>query len=181
MSPKAAQAKPKPNSNKKLVAIPAHEFSKALKGIKLTPKMRKWLRVYLETGNYTEAARQAYNCKNNDSAWSMGYHNLKLLAVPIESLMDMAGISDGAIIKGVGEGIQATKVVVATHQGVIGEEKTYIDYPTRKTYLELASKIKGHLKERIELEAIIHDPGDYDGKDPLSYIEACLNGAPKKG
>ena len=169
----------KSNDDKKLALISASAFSKALQGIKLTPKQRKWLRVYLETGNYTEAARQAYNCKTNDSAWSMGYYNLRRLEIPIKNLMDLAGLSDAAIMRTVQDGLKATKVVVATHEGNITDEKTYVDYPTRKQYAELALKTKGHLKEQIQLEAVIHDPGDYDGTDPLSYIEACLSGREK--
>jgi len=183
MSPPTATAKAKSTNDKKLALIPADVFSVALKGIKLTPKQRKWLRVYMETLNAAEATRQSYNCKP-ESAWSMGCENIIKLKLPIALLMDVAGIDDGAILQVVRDGLGAEKAIVASRRENgewIHEVEQHTDHPTRHRFAELALKVKGHLKERVELEAVIHDPGDYDGKDPLAYIETCLNGKQKGG
>ena len=47
------------------------------KGDKLTPKQKKFIKEYLETGNATEAAEKAYNTNNKVTAWAIGYENLK--------------------------------------------------------------------------------------------------------
>ena len=43
---------------------------------KLTPKQEKFVEVYLETGNASESARQAYNCETDGSARAVGCENL---------------------------------------------------------------------------------------------------------
>ncbi len=123
----------------------------------LTLKQRKWLEVYIETGNATEAARQAYNCKDDNSAGVMGYETLRKLNIPISDLMDRMGLSEGRLMKTLDDGINAMKTEVAKYQGGIEDEKDYIDLPTRKTYLELALKIRGLLLDKLHLSGQVSD------------------------
>lgn len=183
-----AKAKPAPSppkkgnskNNKDLALISENALSIALKDVKLTLKQRVWFREYIKTGNATEAARRAYNCTDG-SAEVIGCENLLKLKAPITLIMDIVGLTDAKLAKVMNEGLDAEKIVVAIHKGEICDEKSYIDHPTRKQFAELAAKVKGHLKERIKLEPMIHDPGDYNkGDDPMAYIEACLNGREKK-
>lgn len=45
--------------------------------LSMTIKQRKWLKVYLETGNATKAALYAYQCKNRRVAAQIGYENMR--------------------------------------------------------------------------------------------------------
>ncbi len=129
---------------------------------KLTLKQRKWLEVYLETGNATEAARRVYKCKDDNAAGTIGFENLQKLAVPIGEMMDKMGISTARLMKVLDEGLEANKVELAKYQGEIMDEKAFPDHPTRKTYLEMALKLRGLLRDRLSLE-------DPDGK-PLGPV-----------
>lgn len=115
---------------------------------KLTLKQRKWLAIYLETGNATEAARQAYACRTDASAAVIGYENLRKLKIPIGEMMDKMGLSTARLMKVLDEGLTANKVELAKFQGGICDEKTYADLPTRRTYLEMALKLRGLLRDR---------------------------------
>lgn len=121
----------------------------------LTLKQRKWLQVYLETGNATEAARQVYDCKDDNAAGTVGFENLRKLAIPITEILDKMGLSDGRLVKVLDDGLKANKVELAKFQGKIGEEREYPDFATRRAYLEIALRLKGYLRDRISLE----DPG----------------------
>ncbi len=112
---------------------------------KLTLKQRKWLEVYLETGNATEAARQAYNCKSDGAAGVIGYENLRKLKISISEMMDRMGLSDARLMKILEDGLTACKVELAKFEGNITDEKSFPDFPTRGAYLEKALKLKGHL------------------------------------
>lgn len=46
-------------------------------GKKLTPKQKKFADKYLETGNGTKAAKEAYDVKNNVVAGAVSYENLR--------------------------------------------------------------------------------------------------------
>ncbi len=129
---------------------------------KLTLKQRKWLEVYLETGNATEAARQAYNCKTDGAAGVIGYENLRKLKISISEMMDRMGLSDARLMKILEDGLTACKVELAKFEGNITDEKSFPDFPIRGVYLEKALKLKGLLRDRISLE-------DPDGK-PLGPI-----------
>lgn len=116
----------------------------SLSSKKITPKQRKWLKVYTQTLNATEAAMQAYDCKNRDVAKDIGYQNLAKL--DFDDLLERVGLTDEYIIKGIREGTQATKPLV------IGDKPHKIeDYAVRKGYFEVALKLKGKLSDRVEL------------------------------
>jgi hypothetical protein len=118
----------------------------------LTVKQRKWLDVYLKTGNATEAAMQAYDCNNRVTAAAIGSENLRKL--PMDELLEAGGISDKKLLGKIDEGLEATKVVSAKIL-VLGGDKDanaqtddFIDvpdYPTRHKYLETALKLKKRL------------------------------------
>jgi hypothetical protein len=107
---------------------------------KLTRKQKKWLKIYIETGNATEAALKAYNVKNNTIASQMGSQLRKSLGV--DELLEDAGVTDQQLTVRLREGLMATK------QSKVGE---IIDYDTRHKYLETALKLKGKLNNKVEL------------------------------
>lgn len=118
---------------------------------KLTIKQRKWLDLYIETGNATESARQTYVCKNDAVARVIGCENLTKLNIPVAKMMDRKGLTGARLIKNLSEGLNANRVVVDKYQGRIRAERYYPDFPMRKGYLEIALKLKGHLRQRVTL------------------------------
>lgn len=104
----------------------------------LTLKQRKWIKVYIQTGNATEAARRAYDCKG-ESAHSIGSENLLKLAFP--DLMEEMGLTDVALLNIGAEGLQSKK---GTMSGEI-----IPDYKVRHQYWETMLKLKGRLRDKI--------------------------------
>lgn len=106
--------------------------------MKLTLKQRKWLKLYLELGNATEAAVQSYDCKDRESAAQIGYENLRKL--DYADFLEQAGVTDELLIKKTAEGLEAVSAV-----GKIP------DFTTRLKYLELAYKLKNRFIIRKDI------------------------------
>lgn len=114
---------------------------------KLTIKQRKWLKVYTETGNATEAAMQSYDCKGNrETAAQLGYENIRKL--DFTSLMDAVGLTDENLLKGLYEGRNATKPIVDPKTNTL---KSIADHSVRHKYMDTAFKLKGRLSDKVEL------------------------------
>ncbi len=109
----------------------------------LTVKQRKWLKVYVETGNATEAAMQVYDCQDRESAASLGAQNLRNLKGKYTEVMEAAGIDDAFLAKVLKEGLEATAVSRAQKDGVFCDEQVDIDYQARHRYLDTAHKLRG--------------------------------------
>ena len=140
----------------------------------ITLKQRVFLKVYLETGNATEAAMEAYNCKDKNSARALGSETLTSLSNgPIKERMDAAGLTDEYLMSIIHDGLTSEKVEVAKFQGSIGGEKAYADHQTRARYAELALKWKGELKDRLIHEGSV--PVTFDGDNPKDYIKSHLD------
>lgn len=114
---------------------------------KLTAKQRKWLKVYSETLNATEAAMQAYDCKDRNTAKQIGWENITKL--DFNELMDTMGLTDDLALAGIKEGIRATRPVIDPKTNKIS---AVADYGVRHKYIETALKLRGKLDtQKIEL------------------------------
>lgn len=119
----------------------------------LTLKQRKWLRVYLETGNATEAAVQIYDCKDRESAATIGWENLRKL--DFSDLLEDSGITDKYLSIKLKEGLEATKrinIALSSYNGSTqnDENQSVIeipDYLVRHKYLETTLKLKKRLDQ----------------------------------
>lgn len=110
---------------------------------KLTLKQAAWLKHYIETGNATEAARKAGYKGTEDSLRVIGHENLIKLNIPVADLMDRMGLSDAFLMQKLREGLEAVVTKTATDHGEIRDEREYVDYSTRHSYLDTALKLKG--------------------------------------
>ena len=120
----------------------------------LTLKQRKWLAIYLKTGNATEAARKVYDC-TYDSARTIGWENLTKL--DFSEFLEEAGISDQKLTKKLEEGLDANRVVSAvnTKKEATASSNDFIDVPdysVRHKYLETGLKLKKRLVDKVEHE-----------------------------
>lgn len=111
---------------------------------KLTPKQRKFMKVYAKTLNATEAAMQAYDCKDRDTASSIGRENLRKLQ--FVDLLDAVGLTDDDLAVALQEGRHSTRPIV-----VNGKVQGVADYATRHRYVETLLKVKGKLTDKLEL------------------------------
>lgn len=114
----------------------------------LTFKQRKWLQIYLETGNATEAAMQVYDCKDRNSAKVIGSENLSKLNYI--DILEEAGITDKILIDKLRDGLEASRVTSIQVNGQTKQVKL-TDYLTRHRYLETGLKLKKRLVERQEI------------------------------
>ena len=146
----------------------------------LTIKQRKWIKLYLELGNASEAAFQVYDCKDRESAAQIGYENLRKL--DYEEFLESAGITDNLLQQKIIEGLDSTKPIGALVL-VSGDKPMKTkdnegqievpDYAIRHKYLETALKLKKRLKERMDLTS--------NGKDmnqPQTVLVKFINGKP---
>ena len=104
---------------------------------KRTLKQSKWLKVYLETGNATEAAMQVYNCKNRVSARQIGWENITKL--DFSDFLEEAGVTDKLLQQKLMEGLNADKSFL---------EMEVPDFAVRHKYLETALKLKRRLNTK---------------------------------
>lgn len=111
----------------------------------LTTKQRLFIREYLKTGNATEAAMKVYDCKDRESAASVGWETLRKL--DIAELMEEKGLTDSRILDSLEEGLRATRIKTSLTE----PDKIENDYATRHKYLETAIKLKGKLIERTDV------------------------------
>ncbi|MBI4039136.1 terminase small subunit [Candidatus Daviesbacteria bacterium] len=115
----------------------------------LTLKQRLWLKYYIETGNATEAARQAgYNCQNEENYRYIGYQNYTKLHIP--ELLEEMGLTKVVLLKVLATGITKpvkylTKLVTHGKDTQSIEHIEVPDYETRHKYLALALKMQGML------------------------------------
>jgi len=117
-------------------------------GRRLTIKQRKWIKLYLECGNASEAAMKVYDCKSKETAAVIGFENLRKLNY--EDFLETAGITDALIQKKIMEGLDANRVISAINTGkqATGATADFIDVPDyaiRHKYLETVLKLKKRL------------------------------------
>lgn len=106
-----------------------------------TIKQRKWLEIYLKTGNATRAAREVYDCKDESSAANIGYENVRKLDVT--EALERVGLTDKFLFRHLKKGFKSTKLF----------GKSAIEHPdfmARHKYLETTLKLKKKLVERVE-------------------------------
>ena len=110
----------------------------------LTLKQRKFIRYYIESGNATQSALQAYRCKDEVTAASIGYENLRKLQIlrPIRILMDKAGLCEGKLVKVLAEGLEATRILSYLNKVEVP------DHSTRHRFLLTALELLGYIKNK---------------------------------
>ena len=144
-------------------------------GVKMTGQQRDWWYAYIDNrGDATKAARIAYPNASERSARTIGYENVRKFKMPLDKLSDLMGLTDVTVLATLQNGLQATKTVIASHEGQITDEREYIDYAARRSYAELILKARGQLTDRTELNITTRDPGDFEGQDAAGYIEKVL-------
>lgn len=136
----------------------------------LTLKQRKWLDIYLQTGNATEAAMQAYDCQDRHSAGEIGHENL--VKLDYVDFMEAAGVTDKLLQQKLLEGLDSTKQIGARKivQGARTGHEIKVDatsdvddfidvpdYAVRHKYLETALKLKRRLTDKPNEEDNLPD------------------------
>lgn len=124
----------------------------------LTIKQRKWMKLYLDCGNATEAAMKVYDCKNRDVARSIGSENLAKL--DYADFLEEAGITDILLKNKIKEGLDSTKtisakIIVAEGKEADSQTDDFIDVPdftARHKYLETVLKLKRRSLEQSKTE-----------------------------
>ena len=111
----------------------------------LTLKQRRFIQAYVRIGNATQAARETLECSTDESAATRGSQMLRKLQIPVSDLMDRSGISDARLVNVLADGLEAERV--------LANGQRYPDYSTRRAYLEIAFKIKGHYRNKIAVES----------------------------
>ena len=84
---------------------------------RLTLKQLKFIQIYIESGNATKAAMEAYNCKNENVAKSLGSENLTKpdIACEIEKYRKEGGLSIQKAINAINDGYDAEKKGAPDH------------------------------------------------------------------
>jgi len=141
---------------------------------KLTLKQAKFLDVYFETGNGTEAAMQAYDCKDRMSARNVANENLAKLGNIVRLMMEERGLTLPLLIDTVKGATEAKKL-----DDLSGEKVP--DHLTRLKAVQVAGKWLGLEKERDYNTAVQVNIGEmgvkistYDSNRITSEPEASI-------
>lgn len=115
---------------------------------KLTPKQAKYVKAKTEGKSGTEAARIAYNVKDNTVAAAISGENLRkpTIAAALEAAYERQGITVDAIVKPIADGLVANRVV--TVEGDFYETEV-ADLPTRISAAKTAAQWIGVGKDPI--------------------------------
>lgn len=129
------------------------------KKIKLTFKQRIWLSEYMIDGNETRAALVAHypnfpmdksfkdldesEKKQYHTAGQIGYENLRKLEMPLDQLLDEAGLTDVYLVQKMRENLNAVKLY--GKDAIEG-----MDGMARNKALEIALKSKGKLVDKVD-------------------------------
>lgn len=119
--------------------------SKKTKRQPQTLKEKMFVREYMKTGNATEAAARVYDVSTRDVARNIGSQNVAKLS--IVEIMEQNGLTDEKITQTLNDGMDATEI------DITGKEIPV--WTARLKATELASKIKGHLKDKMVHEGEI--------------------------
>lgn len=120
---------------------------------RLSLKQKGFAKDFVESRNATEAAMKNYNCKNRISAAVTGNHALTSPQVirEIDRIMAEKDITDDFLMGKLREGLDAN--VVSNFKGDV-EETEVPDKYVRHKYLQDALKMKGFLKEQVDVRSL---------------------------
>lgn len=138
----------------------------------LTVKQRKFIKYYLESGNVSQSALKAGYAFRQTGGDTL---SKAVVQEAFQMLLDKQGITDEKLNQVLGEGLDSTKVVGYLHQykkkgkkgkvekiqpdEIISSEFIDVpDMPTRHKYLETAYKVKGKVKDKVELSGADGEP-----------------------
>jgi len=142
---------------------------KVKKERELTIKQQKWLKLYIQTGNATKAAQEAYNCSTDDSASQIGHQNVRKLQdhARMREALDMANLGVPRILKTASEGLDA--IQVASNGQMVA------DYRARQRYLDTLLKLRDAFPARKqEITAKVAVDGDKGLIERVKGINAEL-------
>jgi hypothetical protein len=140
---------------------------------KMTKRQQNCFEAYMQGCSWAECARRSGSkAKTSESLSVIGLRLFRSLDVDPQEILELNGVTDKKLSQVVSEGLDAQKVVVATYEGKIGEEKAYPDYSTRSKYVELAGRMKGRFIDR-------HEVSGKDGGDIILSVKPA--GTKKKG
>lgn len=131
-----------------------------VKHLPRTIKQRKWVKEYIKTGNAVEAVRRAYPGIADSTVSKVASTNAKIL--DITEVFQNAGLTDYYIARTLKRAMYAKK------------DNGKPDWLPRLKASEMALKVKGHFKERIEhMGAVGVYPilGGLTNKDNTAIIE----------
>jgi phage terminase small subunit len=120
---------------------------------KLSLKEKGFCKDFIETKNGTEAAFKNYNVKSRANAGGISAHNLAKPRIlnEIDRLMEEQQITEPFLMKTLKEGLKAT--VVSNFKGDV-EETEIPDHDTRHKFFQDAAKMKGWMKEQVDIRSM---------------------------
>jgi len=142
---------------------------KVKKERELTIKQQTWLKLYIQTGNATEAAMQVYNCKSRDYASNIGYQNVTKLQdhARMREALDMANLGVPRILQVASEGLNATQMA--------GTGAITPDFRARQRFLDTLLKLRDAFPARKqEITAKVAVDGDASLIERVKGINAEL-------
>jgi hypothetical protein len=120
----------------------------------LTLRERRFIAALPHSTSYSEAMKKAGYAKSTIDRGFDGtcVRNPRVLSA-MQAAMHAAGISEASLAEKIKEGLNATRVIVASENGIITDEKYYKDYAVQHKYLDTAHKLRAdYPSERLEVE-----------------------------
>ena len=124
----------------------------------LSSRQKLYLKIKTEHPEYSNAKALRLAGYKETTIDSGGKNRFKEVKRKILIEYEKMGIDEKCLAKAMKEGLQAFKKTYFQHEGTVTDSKADIDFQTRKGYLELASKIRGDIIDRVE-QANIYPEG----------------------
>ena len=117
---------------------------------KLTPKQKKFVEGYIEKGNGTQAALEAYDTTSEEVAAVIAHENLR--KPNIQAALEEA-LPTELLVQVHREGLFASRTVFSKDGEPLGEDT---DFNVRAKYLDMAYKLKGSYAPEKRASVHIH-------------------------
>jgi hypothetical protein len=140
----------------------------------LNVRQRKAIKGIIAGKPRTTAFREAgYTAKT--AAFKSGPMLQKILE-SFPEIMDRKGISDDSLADSLKDGLEAMFIKTATFEGIITDQKSFIDFPTRHKYLETALKLKNLIIENIKISGSLSSLTDAELEAKEKALDEILKG-----
>lgn len=119
---------------------------------KLTRREAKCFKAYMDGLPLAECARQAGSKGKDDASLRViAYNILQGINIDLKDLLFIEGLTGKKIAEKINQGLEAKKVITASWEGMIKDERFYDDPATQAKYLEILGKMTGSFVDKLDV------------------------------
>lgn len=122
---------------------------------KLRTRQRKAIKAKLNGMSSSQAAREAGYSETTARHADREVFDRPSVQSAFAALMEKQGITDELLTRRIHEGIGAKETKFFQKDGIVTDRREVIHHGERRAHVELALKLKGHLKDKMEISGAL--------------------------